>query len=161
MNVPVPDTSVPEKERIRAEREAQRTGVSTTSSSQVANTSISFEDSLFSRAGFVGGNDPKSAPSNSQNQGFDVESKDNTVPIEDLVPNRPPMELFKSIFEDSSSDSESEEENEDDKIEKPIVKATDSRVVVKAIPKATMDTSQAEQSLPSRIIFSKTNTSNV
>ena len=168
MNIPLPETSLPEQQRIKSEREAQRNGV------ELPSKSIdTYEDSLLYKAGVsAGGFSASGATSISKpsTEGEEISEESIIAQIsENLIPNRPPMDLFKSIFDDDSSSSEDDEDEPDNETDKLLPNSSaslthpESQFVSNSSNQAIDNNlyMQTQDSiLPTKITFSRSSSSN-
>jgi hypothetical protein len=146
MNIPLPSSSLSEKERIRAAGEAQRNGEPLPKGPTIKSS----EEAMMMRAGL---NMPATNMAAALLTGTATDVEEAAVisvelPVE--IPARPPMDLFKSIFDDSSSDSDSEDEdNSKSEMSQMIVE----KLASKAEPMALVLDDSESSKLSMKIVF--------
>ena len=181
MNIPLPETALPEQQRIKSEREAQRNGV------ELPPKPIdTYEDSLLHKAGVSAGGFGTSGTTSISKPSTEGEVNNEESIIaqisENLIPNRPPMDLFKSIFDDDSSSSSDDDDDDDDGIDESgnrngtdkLPNTSASRIHTEPQPQSqptanssnqvidnNLDVQTKDNFLPTKITFSRFSSSNI
>lgn len=148
MNIPLPSSSLSENERIRAVREAHRNGESLPKGPTIQSS----EEAIMERAGLT-----MSAVKNVVASHTDANTTDDAnafsaeLPVE--IPVRPPIDLFKSIFDDSSSSESDSEEGEKDNSIGDVLSMIVTQPASGAEPMALVLGDSESMKLPAKIVF--------